>query len=122
MAETDFQTTFCSLRAILEPLAPRLVTVHDTPENFYLDTAHFMENGKPLFFGSVRIGRRYVSFHLMPVYLWPELLDDVPAVLKRRMQGKSCFNFTSVDPALEQELTELVRRGFDRYREEGYVA
>jgi hypothetical protein len=63
-----------------------------------------------------------VSFHLMPVYIFPELLDGMSPELRRRMQGKSCFNFTAPDPELLSELTELTNAGFARYREAGYVA
>jgi hypothetical protein len=36
--------------------------------------------------------------------------------LKKRMQGKSCFNFTSVDEGLFQELAALTGKGFDELR------
>jgi hypothetical protein len=122
MPDHDLTTTFEALRAILEPLEPGLVKVHDQPDNYYLDTAHIQKNRKPLYFGSVRAGRKYVSFHLMPVYIFPELLDGMSPELRRRMQGKSCFNFTAPDPELLSELTELTNAGFARYREAGYVA
>ncbi|MEX2572305.1 MAG: hypothetical protein WD737_13485 [Gemmatimonadota bacterium] len=121
MAETDFAGTFVALKAILESLEQNLVKVHDRPDNYYLDTAHIQKNKKPLYFGSVAIGKRYVSFHLMPVYLYPELLEDLSPGLKRRMQGKSCFNFTAPDPELLGELEDLTQRGFTRYRAAGYV-
>jgi hypothetical protein len=122
MTVTEASPTFHALRAILQPLEPALVKVHDTPDNYYLDTAHLMASRKPLFFGSVREGRRHVSFHLMPVYLWPDLLDNLSEDLRARMQGKSCFNFRLPDPQLLAELEALTRRGFDRYRETGYLA
>ncbi len=64
-------------------------------------------------FGAVRIRTRYVSYHLMPIYGSPALLDGISPLLRRRMQGKSCFNFTKVDDALFTELAELTGRGFD---------
>lgn len=121
MAASDAAATFHALRAILAPYEERLVKVHDTPESYHLDTAHVMPNGKPLFFGAVTVGNRYVSFHLMPVYVFPETLDGVSDALRKRMQGKSCFNFRAPDDALFGELAELARRGFERYCEAGYV-
>ncbi len=121
MPDQDLSATFGALRAILQPLEPVLVKVHDQPDNYYLDTAYIQKNKKPLYFGSVRIGRNRVSFHLMAVYIWPDLLDGVSAELKRRMQGKSCFNFTAPDPDLLSELTALTKQGFTKYREAGYV-
>lgn len=48
-----------------------------------------------------------VAYHLMPVYVHPELLTDLSPELRRRMQGKSCFNFTKVDRDLFAELGAL---------------
>jgi hypothetical protein len=51
-------------------------------------------------------------FHLIPVYGNPALLKEAsPSLLKRR-QGKSCFNFTAIEPAHVKELTALTKKGF----------
>jgi hypothetical protein len=44
----------------------------------------------------VRKGKSYVSFHLIPVYMFPDLLKGLSPALEKRMQGKSCFNFKTV--------------------------
>ncbi|MGH9882423.1 MAG: hypothetical protein ACRD6N_13380, partial [Pyrinomonadaceae bacterium] len=113
--------TFQKLRAIYAPYASKLKVVTDTNTNYYLDTHHIMKNKKPLFFGAVRIGKSYVSFHLMPVYAFPELLESASAELKKRMQGKSCFNFTSVDDELFKELAKLTRAGFAKYTDPKFI-
>lgn len=118
----EFELAFHSLRDVLRACEDRLVTVTDEPTDYHLDSPHLLPNRKPLFFGAVRIGRRYVSFHLMPVYLWPEMLEGVTVELRRRMQGKSCFNFSRVEPDLFGELAELTRSGYDRYEAAGYLA
>jgi hypothetical protein len=40
----------------------------------------------------------------------------VPPALKKRMQGKTCFNFKSVDKELFAELKKLTQEGVDSYR------
>ena len=117
----SFSEVFAELKKFLEPYADRLAVVSDTEGNYYLDTFHIMKNKKPLFFGAAQIKKRYVSFHLMPVYVEPALLDGMSEPLKKRMQGKSCFNFRAVDAVLFSELSELTRRGFEFYEEKGYV-
>jgi len=57
----------------------------------------------------------------MPVYVKPELLVSVSPELKARMQGKSCFNFSSIEPALFKELDALVKAGYASYKEQGFV-
>lgn len=112
---------FASLRELLLPYADDLAVVHDTPEQYYLDTAHVMPNGKPLFFAAAKIGKRYVSFHLMPVYVNSALLDGLSDDLRKRMQGKSCFNFRQIADVPRDELARLARAGYDDYRKRGYV-
>ena len=57
----------------------------------------------------------------MPVYLYPDLLDGISPALKKRMQGKSCFNFKQVDETLLAELESLTGKGFSRFQQEGLV-
>lgn len=76
VADIDLAAVFTRLRAILQPYADRLIVTSDTEDNYYLDTAHIMPNGKPLFFAAVRRGKAYVSYYLMPVYAFPELLGQ----------------------------------------------
>ena len=119
MVERDFTKVFERLRAIMAGHAEGLDVVHDTSENYYLNTRHVRRDGYVLMFGAVQIKARYVSYHLMPVYMWTELLDGMSDGLRKRMQGKACFNFTRVDEELFVELTELTRRGAERGKSAG---
>ena len=122
MADHDeFQATFDDLRTIMLDIAGGLVVVRDEPGDLYVDTAHVMQNGKPLFFGAVNIRVRYVAYHLMPVYVHPPLLEGVSPLLRARMQGKSCFNFARRDAALFEELALLTKAGYHFYRDESYI-
>lgn len=121
MSAQDFEAVFNELRSILTPLAPRLLLRTDDPDHYSLDTPYTETWKRELFFGAVQVKKNYVSFHLMPVYMFPDLLDDAPEGLKKRMQGKSCFNFTRLDPQLFEELAELTRRGFARLEAEDVI-
>jgi hypothetical protein len=64
--------------------------------------------GQPMWFGAVKRGKAYVSFHLMPLYMSPKLEEQVSPSLKKRMQGKTCFNFKTVpEPELISHLASL---------------
>ena len=52
----------------------------------------------------------------MPVYVFPDLLDGISPELRRRMQGKSCFNFARVDTPLFAELETLTATCIERMR------
>lgn len=118
---SDLHPVFAELRAILKPLAKGLVVVHDSDDHFYVDTTRNGPNGKPMFFGSARIRKDKVSFYLMPVYTAPALLADISPELKKRMQGKSCFNFNKVDPALFKELGALAKVGLAQFKKDGWA-
>lgn len=112
---------FTTLKALLTPYQSRLVVVHDSADHYYLDTAFLMPNKKPLFFAAVKTGKRDISFHLMPIYVFPDLLDTVPNTLRSRLQGKSCFHFSALDAELQQALLQLLARSVERYRQAGYL-
>ena len=115
-------TVFQKLRTVMLPYAEKLVCKHDEPGRLYIDTAQIMKNKQPLFFGAVQIKKRYVAYHLMPVYVNPDLLEGMSPALKRRMHGKSCFNFTKIDDdQLLTELSALTEAGYEFYRSKGYV-
>jgi len=75
-----------------------------------------------LVFGSVKMGKRYVSYHLMFVYLAPDLLGAMSPQLRQRMQGKSCFNFTRIDEGLFDEVSAITARGRELYAAQGWLA
>ena len=117
-AKNDFPLVFEQLKNILHPFAENLTVKADTPDSYYLDGPYSEKWKKELFFGSVQIKKNYVSFYLMPVYMYPELLKEVSPGLKKHMQGKSCFNFKRVEPDLFNELAALTRKGAEKFKEE----
>lgn len=67
--------------------------------------------GKPwVYVAGTRLGKRYVSYYLMSVYAQPDLVGAMSSELRRRMQGKSCFNFATIDEPLFAELESLTER------------
>ncbi len=116
--QTDFPLVFQKLKAILQPYAPNLTITADSAEAYSLDGPYSEKWKKVIFFGSVQVKKNYVSFYLMPVYMFPKLLADISPELKKHMQGKSCFNFKKVEPDLFEELTELTRQGVERFKQE----
>ena len=116
-----FPTVFAGLKPLMTRFAADLEITADTDDNYSLTAPSPPAYPKGLWFGAVQIKKNYVSYHLMPVYVFPDLLDDISDGLKKRMQGKSCFNFTKLDDPLVAELERLTERGFARYRQEQLV-
>ena len=114
--QSDFPVVFEHLKSILRLFEPKLTVTADTPDAYSLDGPYSEKWEKQLFFGSAQIKKNYVSFYLMPVYMFPDLLKDLSPELKKHMQGKSCFNFKKIEPDLFEELAELTRKGVERFR------
>ena len=119
--DTQATAVFDRLAAIFAPYRSTLIAKADEPGDLSLETPPSTAYPSGLFFGAVKIGKRYVSFHLMPVYVHPDLLDEMSPELRRRMQGKSCFNFTRADDALFSELETLTAAGFARFQDDGTI-
>jgi hypothetical protein len=104
--------TFAALRGMLATQSKRLVVIVDKPGDYQVGSPTKKDRiGRPLYIAGVKTGKNYVSYHVMPVYLKPALLKSVPPSLKKRMQGKACFNFTTVDRDQLKELAAVTKAG-----------
>jgi hypothetical protein len=111
----DLEAVEARLRAILEPYCDRL----EANALYGVETLRRPGSKAHDFFAAVRVGSRHVSFHLMPVYTDPRVLEAISPALRKRMGGKSVFNFTTVDDGLLAELDALTARCFAAYEKRG---
>ncbi len=109
----DLSGVDARLRALLDPFRDRLEVTQDGSAGLTLSVPG--ATGPSAFVAGVRPGKRYVSFYLMPLYACPDLLVGLSPALRRRMQGKSCFNFASIEEGLLAELAALTAAGIERY-------
>ena len=116
--QVDFPIVFEKLKSILKPYEKDLTVKTDSLDTYYLDGPYSEKWKKELFFGSAQIKKNYVSFYLMPVYMYPDLLKGISSELEKHMQGKSCFNFKKVEPALFTELADLTKKSYERFQKE----
>jgi len=112
----EFPIVFSRLRGILQEHASKFTITSDTADHYCLEIPFSPRFKKRFPVAWAKVSKSYVSLHYMPMYFLPGLQKTLSAKLKARMQGKSCFNFKSVDEELFQELRELVSRGFESSR------
>jgi hypothetical protein len=117
----DDRRTFEQVKEILKPYESRMSVAKDDDTEYYLNTGRVCADGYAIFFGAVRRGKAYVSYHLMPLYTNPELQARVPDVLKPRKQGKTCFNFRSVTEEQVQALAELTKACAEQFERPGML-
>lgn len=106
----DFASTFAVLSKILRQHTAGFSVKTDEPDNLYIELPATTPKAKPKFFGAVQVKKSYVSYHLMPVYEDPALLNGISDTLRKKMHGKSCFNFTAEDTLLFNELEALTKK------------
>jgi hypothetical protein len=113
-----FKSIFYRLRDILINYEAVLVLKANTESNYSLDTCKMHpSNKKQIFFGAAQINKNYVSYHLMPIYGCPDLNQQVSEELRKRMQGKSCFNFKVEDEDLFKQLESLTAQGYAKFKD-----
>jgi hypothetical protein len=117
---SDFAPVFSVLKKVLSQHEERLAVSTNSSTEYTLLTripSPFPQHkGQPMYFGGVRQGKAYVSFHLMPLYMSPKLNGLISPPLKKRMQGKTCFNFkASPEPQLLRELESLTAAGLNEW-------
>jgi hypothetical protein len=106
-----FAATFSTLRGILEQHSRSLLVQVDKSGDYQVALPDRKDRaGRPLAAAAVQINKNYVSYHLMGLYAVRDLLEDMSPALRRRMQGKSCFNFTTIDRGQADELSVLTER------------
>lgn len=103
------------LRAILVPYESKLVagSVYNLP------TLTRPGAKKHDWFAFVKPGPKHVSFFLLPIHTWPDLLEGLSSALAKRVTGASCLTFAAIDEAQATELEGLVARAYERYAAAG---
>jgi hypothetical protein len=117
----DFDSTFAALKAVFAKYTGKLFVKTDTPTEYTLlgtiPSPFPQHKGQPIYFAQVRLGKAYVAFHLMPLYMNAELTATISPALKKRMQGKTCFNFKSMpEQEILAELKRLIDAGYKEFR------
>lgn len=117
-----FRETAAALVALLTPYGDRFDVVPESSWGYYLQTKKPAHKKRPLMFAGVRVGKGYVSYHLVPVYMNEPLKATISPALRKRMQGKACFNFKEPPgAALLKELRTLTEAGFRSFEAAGYI-
>lgn len=113
---SDLEPVFIRLRTILQINRGNLFVSEDTLSRYCLTGGCHPTHKIPMPIAWVQISKNYVGFHHMGVYCAPELLAGASKKLKARMQGKSCFNFKTIDEPLFEELEQLTIRAFETFK------
>ena len=119
MSKEQFPIIFQQLKQCLQVYQQHLDIKSDSSESYTLYITYSPTYNKELLFGAVQIQKPYVSFHFMPMSMYPNLLENISLELKKRLRSKSCFIFTEVNQVLFTELEQLTQAGFEALIDNG---
>ena len=128
--KAEFEPVFARLRGILQREAGGFIVTEDRPQRYCLSGPvgpatlqawHGKMKSPTIDVAWVQIGKAYVSFHHMALYGSARLRATLSKELLGRMQGKTCFNFKTVDEPLFEELETLTARGCRGIKKAGFV-
>jgi hypothetical protein len=126
----DFASVFRWLRGIAAGRSTQAVVAEDSSGTYILASEvgpAMIKRKGPKAAGTtmqvtyVKIGKAYVSYHLVGIYMNPALNKKISAKLAGRMQGKACFNFSHVDQELSAELGALTEESIVALRKAGFI-
>lgn len=107
----DAGELLAELRALLVPYEDTL----EASELYGIEVLHRPGARAHDWFAGVRPGKGTAKLMLLPIKVYPELIEDLSPALRRRLSGDALFTFKPGDEVLLPELEALVRRCFDAY-------
>ena len=131
MAQTEFESLFVRLRAILQKHADQFSVTADNgtcfclaanPGPATLQAWKGMLKRPMIPVAWVEIERAFVGFHLMGMHGNRQLLAGMSKKLRAHMQGKTCFSFRVHDEPLFQELEQVTANGIRCFAEAGFIS
>ena len=117
----DLRESFAALKGLLVKHARHLMVVTDAPDEYTLNTRKRGASGEPMLFGSAQMRTSHVSYQLMPMQLDPALAAALTPGLRKHLQGKRGFSFTTLDPAVLEELDLLTRAAMASFTRKGFA-
>ncbi|MCP4049961.1 MAG: hypothetical protein GY730_04565 [bacterium] len=58
----------------------------------------------------------------MPVYTDTVLKEVFKPELLSLLKGKSCFHIKKIDPDLENQITDALKKGYDLYKKRDWIS
>lgn len=125
MDEAKRKELFDQLRTLLETYSG-VLEVSEVPGKYSLSTTKpIVVDGKShpngYYFGGLREQKNIVGFYFMPIYVCPELREQVPESLRKVLKGNTCFNLKKLTPEMESDLKEMMNAGIETYRKMGWI-
>ena len=130
MKPESLQPVFARLRDVLRRYQAEFSVSHDTDGRYGLEApvgpATLRAWGGTLRTAKIPVAwvetrKNYVSYHLIGVDGNAKLIASLSGSLRARMQGKTCFNFKTVDETLLLELQTVTAESLRGLEKAGFI-
>ena len=119
------QQIFLKLKDLLLLYVPPLVVTRGEDKRFDLYGNRKVVIGnrthEQVYFASVVIWKHHVGFYFFPVYTHRDRFLDAPEEMMKLLKGKSCFHIKKYDDSIFDDIRNILEKGFQIYRDEGWV-
>lgn len=75
---------------------------------------------QPTYVAGIIAQKHFVGFYSMPIYSHRSEFEFSPELTKC-LKGKSCINVTASSPAILKEIDEIIKKGIEIYKREGWI-
>ncbi|MBX2965599.1 MAG: hypothetical protein KF845_05590 [Cyclobacteriaceae bacterium] len=123
-----FEQLYERLTGLLKPYEKYFEVRANTSTEYELWTTHIFRitnnrarYQKGALFAAVVIRKTFVTFFLYPVYLFPDLKNNMNERLKPLLTSGSCFHFKKNEELPLSELNDLIDEGLKLYKEQGWI-
>lgn len=125
-AETRKQI-FDKIKSVLKKQSPPMVISKNTDDNFELTGNKQVLYGSKkeivpgMYFCSVVARKDMISFYFFPLYYHADDFKALIPTMIKTLKGKTCFNIKKPEQVNENELTALLEKGVEAWKENGYM-
>jgi len=119
--QAKLTAVFDALKSLLLPYASQFIVAADTEHSYQLVTPYIMPRDERLPFATVSIKGDFVCYNFMPLATHKQIATELPPLLAGVRQGKTCLCFKQLNESAIEELKKLTKRGFDCYKNSGYI-
>jgi hypothetical protein len=123
--QDELVAIFKKLKSILKQYENPLIPKYDLDSKYDLWSKKNVviagRKRKEVYFAGLIIQSNYVGLYYMPVYTDTNLKEVFKPELLKLLKGKSCFHIKKLDPKLEKQIKEAIRKGYTLYRKRGWI-
>jgi hypothetical protein len=118
---------FEKIKSVLQKQSPPMIVSKNTKDCFELIGNKPVPYGSKkvmapgMYFSSVVARKSMISFYFFPMYYHLDDFKDLIPTMIKTLKGKTCFNIKKQEQVDEKELSTLLTKGIEAWKNLGYM-